>query len=309
MIRTVDLTKEYDGLRAVDSLNLEVKRGEVFGFLGPNGAGKSTTILMLGAMIEPTRGTCYIGDFEVTRNPLEVKKITGYLPERPGFYDHLDAERNLDYFARFYGMSEDERRRRIEEVLEVVGLEEARRKKVGEFSRGMIQRLALAQALLNDPEVLLLDEPTSGIDPQGALEFRRIIKELEREGKTILFSSHILSEVKEVCRRIGIISKGRLLAVGTPEEIQKQMGEENYRIIVEPLPEELKLEHDDILKIERDGQRGIIEAKSDIREFISEVFIERRIKLRELRLEMPSLEEIFMKVIQESEVDENASGS
>ncbi|MBC7109879.1 MAG: ABC transporter ATP-binding protein [Archaeoglobi archaeon] len=309
MIRTVDLTKEYDGVIAVDSLNLEVKRGEVFGFLGPNGAGKSTTILMLGAMIEPTRGTCYIGDFEVTRNPLEVKRITGYLPERPGFYDHLDAERNLDYFARFYGMSEDERRRRIEEVLEVVGLEEARRKKVGEFSRGMIQRLALAQALLNDPEVLLLDEPTSGIDPQGALEFRRIIKELEREGKTILFSSHILSEVREVCRRIGIISKGRLLAVGTPEEIQRQMGEEHYRIIVEPLPEELKLEHDDILKIERDGQRGIIEAKSDIREFISEVFIERRIKLRELRLEMPSLEEIFMKVIQESEVDENASGS
>ncbi|MDI3502209.1 MAG: type transport system ATP-binding protein [Archaeoglobi archaeon] len=309
MIRTVNLTKEYDGIRAVDSLNLEVRKGEVFGFLGPNGAGKSTTILMLGAMIEPTSGTCYIGDFEVTRNPLEVKKITGYLPERPGFYEHLDAEGNLDYFARFYSMSEEERRRRIKEVLEIVGLEDARRKKVGEFSRGMIQRLALAQALLNDPEVLLLDEPTSGIDPQGALEFRRIIKELEREGKTILFSSHILSEVREVCGRIGIISKGRLVAVGTPDEIRRQMGEENYRIIVEPLPENLKLEHEDILRIERDGSRAVIEAKSDIREFISGVLMENRVKLRELRLEMPSLEELFMKVIYESEVDENAPGS
>jgi len=308
MIKTVELTKVYDGVRAVDSLNLEVRKGEVFGFLGPNGAGKSTTILMLGAMIEPTSGTCYIGDFEVTRSPLEVKKITGYLPERPGFYDHLDARGNLDYFARFYGMGEEERKRRIEEVLEVVGLREVR-KRVGEYSRGMIQRLALAQALLNDPEVLLLDEPTSGIDPQGALEFRRIIKELEKEGKTILFSSHILSEVKEVCRRIGIISKGKLLAVGTPEEIQKQMGEEHYRIIVEPLPENIRIEHEDVLKIQRDGDRAVIEAKSDIREFISEIFIENRIKLRELRLEMPSLEELFMKVIYEGEVEEDASSS
>jgi ABC-2 type transport system ATP-binding protein len=285
-----------------------VKKGEVFGFLGPNGAGKSTTILMLGAMIEPTSGTCYIGDFEVTRNPIEVKKITGYLPERPGFYDHLDARRNLDYFARFYRMTEEERRRRIEKVLEIVGLENVR-KKVGEYSRGMIQRLALAQALLNDPEVLLLDEPTSGIDPQGTLEFRRIIKELEKEGKTIFFSSHILSEVREVCKRIGIISKGRLLAVGTPEEIQRQMGEEHYRIIVEPFPRTLRIDHDDIIKIEHDRDRAVIEAKSDIREFISEIFIENRIRLRELRLEMPSLEELFMKVIYESEVEEDASSS
>jgi ABC-2 type transport system ATP-binding protein len=220
MIKTENLTKVYNGNKAVDSLNLEIAEGNVFGFLGPNGAGKSTTILMLVGMIEPTEGKCIINDIEVARNPLKVKEIIGYLPENVGFYGNMTAEQNLDYFARFYAtMDANERKKRIGELLELVQLDGVSQK-VGGYSRGMTQRLGLAQALLNNPEVIFLDEPTSNLDPEGVLQIRQTLKKLSDEGKTIFFSSHILAEVAQVCKTICILSNGTLIERGTLEEIK-----------------------------------------------------------------------------------------
>jgi len=301
MIKTENLTKVYNGNKAVDSLNLEIAEGDIFGFLGPNGAGKSTTILMLVGMIEPSEGKCFINGIEVARNPLKVKEIIGYLPEDVGFYGNMTAVQNLDYFARFYAaMDANERKKRIGELLELVQLNGVSQK-VGGYSRGMNQRLGLAQALLNDPEVLFLDEPTANLDPEGVFQYRKLTKQLSDEGKTIFISSHILSEVSKVCKTIGIISKGTLIARGTLEELKKELGRvraENLRIIVEtvePLPE---IEHEDIISAEysENKRKAIIEAKSDIRDYISSSLFEKGVKVKELRAEEPTLEDVFMSV-------------
>jgi ABC-2 type transport system ATP-binding protein len=300
MIKTENLTKVYNGNTAVDSLNLEIAEGDIFGFLGPNGAGKSTTILMLVGMIEPTGGKCIINDIEVARNPLKVKEIIGYLPEDVGFYGNMTAEQNLDYFARFYAMDANERKNRIEELLELVKLNGVSQK-VGEYSRGMNQRLGLAKALLNDPEVLFLDEPTANLDPEGVFQYRELIKQLSDEGKTVFVSSHILSEVSKVCKTIGIISKGRLIANGTLEELKNELGRveaENKRILVEtvePMPE---IEHEDIITAEynENKRRVIIESKSDVRDYISSCLFEKGVKIKEMRMEEPTLEDVFLSV-------------
>ncbi len=301
MIRTENLTKVYNGNKAVDGLNLEIAEGDIFGFLGPNGAGKSTTILMLVGMIEPTEGKCIINDIEVARNPLKVKGIIGYLPEDVGFYGNMTAEQNLDYFARFYAaMDANERKKRIEELLELVQLDGVSQK-VGGYSRGMNQRLGLAQALLNDPEVLFLDEPTANLDPEGVFQYRELTKQLSDEGKTIFISSHILAEVSKVCNTIGIISKGTLIARGTLEELKNELGRagtENLRIIVEavePLPE---ITHEDIISAEysEDKRKVIIEAKSDLRDYISSELFEKGVKIKEMRMEEPTLEDVFLSV-------------
>ena len=300
MIKTENLTKVYNGNKAVDSLNLEIAEGDIFGFLGPNGAGKSTTILMLVGMIEPTGGKCIINDIEVARNPLKVKEIIGYLPEDVGFYGTMTAEQNLDYFARFYAMDANERKNRIEELLELVKLNGVSQK-VGEYSRGMNQRLGLAKALLNDPAVLFLDEPTANLDPEGVFQYRELIKQLSDEGKTVFVSSHILSEVSKVCKTIGIISNGRLIANGTLEELKNELGRveaENKRILVEtvePMPE---IEHEDIITAEYNEtkRRVIIESKSDVRDYISSCLFEKGVKIKEMRMEEPTLEDVFLSV-------------
>ena len=301
MIRTENLTKVYNGNKAVDGLNLEIAEGDIFGFLGPNGAGKSTTILMLVGMIEPTGGKCIINEIEVARNPLKIKAIIGYLPEDVGFYGNMTAEQNLDYFARFYAaMDANERKKRIGELLELVQLDGVSQN-VGGYSRGMNQRLGLAQALLNDPEVLFLDEPTANLDPEGVFQYRELTKQLSDEGKTIFISSHILAEVSKVCNTIGIISKGTLIARGTLEELKNELGRagtENLRIIVEavePLPE---ITHEDIISAEysETKRKVIIEAKSDLRDYISSELFEKGVKIKEMRMEEPTLEDVFLSV-------------
>ncbi len=298
MIKTENLTKVYNGNKAVDSLNLEIAGGDIFGFLGPNGAGKSTTILMLVGMIEPTEGKCIINDIEVARNPLKVKEIIGYLPENVGFYGNMTAEQNLDYFARFYAMDANERKKRIEELLELVQLDGVSQK-VGGYSRGMTQRLGLAQALLNNPEVIFLDEPTSNLDPEGVLQIRQTLKKLSDEGKTIFFSSHILAEVAQVCNTIGIISNGTLIERGTLDEIKTKLDvRKTVKIIVETTNEDMpKIEHEKIINVEYKGRRAVIEAKSDIREHISMYLLENNIGIKELRIEAPTLEDVFMESV------------
>lgn len=296
MIRTENLTKVYNGKPAVDGLNLEVGEGEVFGFLGPNGAGKSTTILMLTGMIEPTAGRCFVDGIEVANDPLAVKKIIGYLPEDVGFYGNLTGEQNLDYFARFYDMNAADRKERIAEILRLVHLDGVTQK-AGEYSRGMKQRLGLAQALINDPKVLFLDEPTANLDPEGVREYRDLVTRLAGEGKTVFVSSHILSEVRAVCRTVGLLAAGRLVAQGTIDEVARTLaspGGETFRIVVETAEDLPDLSDPDIIEFERDGNRAVIQAKSDIRERLAAAIAEEGLHIREIRLEEPSIEDAFM---------------
>ena len=298
MIRTENLTKMYNGNKAVDSLNLEIAEGDIFGFLGPNGAGKSTTILMLVGLIEPSGGKCIINEIEVARNPLKVKEIIGYLPENVGFYGNMTAEQNLDYFARFYPIDADERKKRIGELLELVQLDGVSQK-VGGYSRGMTQRLGFAQALLNNPDVIFLDEPTTNLDPEGVLQLRQTLKKLSDEGKTIFFSSHILAEVAQVCNTIGIISNGTLIERGTLEEVKTKLDvRKTVKIIVEATNEDMpKIEHENIINVEYKGRRAVIEAKTDIREDISMYLLENNVGIKELRIEEPTLEDVFMESV------------
>lgn len=207
------LTKKYGQFTAVDNLNLCIRKGEIFGLLGPNGAGKSTTILMMLGLTDPTSGTVEVCGINSTTHPIDVKRKVGYLPEDVGFYDDMTGPENLVYTARLNGIPPKEARENALELLAKVGLSGQEKKKTGKFSRGMRQRLGLADVLIKRPEVIILDEPTSGIDPAGVQEFMELIRRLSREeGLTVLFSSHHLDQVQKVCDRVGLFGKGKLLA-------------------------------------------------------------------------------------------------
>lgn len=224
VIETIGLTKQYDSTIAVDHLNLTVRKGEVFGLLGPNGAGKSTTILMMLGLTEPSEGSVSVCGIDSTRNPTGVKKRVGYLPEDVGFYDDLSGLENLIYTARLNGFSYEESKFKASQLLHRVGLRNDYNKKTGKYSRGMRQRLGLADVLIKDPEVIILDEPTSGIDPQGVKDFLNLIVQLSREDEiTVLFSSHNLHQVQQVCDRVGLFIKGKLIAVGDIKSLSKEL--------------------------------------------------------------------------------------
>ena len=225
IIETKDLTKKYEKFVAVDSLNLAVKQGEVFGLLGPNGAGKTTTILMLLGLTEPTSGRVKVLGFNPARQPLSVKSRAGYIPDQVGFYDELTARENLVYIARLNGLSRQESGKRINEALDKVGLTEVADKSVKTFSRGMRQRLGVADVLIKNPQLIIMDEPTQGLDPELAREFLQLIRELANAGITILLSSHLLYQVQEVCDRVGLFHQGHMVLEGTVTELaQKVLG-------------------------------------------------------------------------------------
>lgn len=224
VIEISDLTKKYGSYTAVDQLNLTLEKGEIFGLLGPNGAGKSTTILMLMGLSEPHSGNVQVCGINPERYPIEVKKKVGYLPEDIGFYDDLTGLENLLYTARLNGMSDKDAHEKATSLLARVGLADEAEKKAGKYSRGMRQRLGLADVLVKTPEVIILDEPTLGIDPAGVKEFLQLIVQLSREeGITVLFSSHHLHQVQQVCDRVGIFVKGKLLAEGNVSSLAKQL--------------------------------------------------------------------------------------
>lgn len=301
IIRAEHLTKAYDGVKAVDGLDLTVEKGEVFGFIGPNGAGKTTTIGMMVGLIEPSAGKCFIRDVDVTHNPMEAKRITGYLPDGVGFYSNLTACQNLKYFSKFYDMKESDADKRIGELLKYVGLDKVE-KPVGSYSRGMKQRLGLAQALLNDPEVIFLDEPTSGLDPQGVIQIRNMIIELSKEGKTIFFSSHILDEVRHVCNTIGIISNGKLIAKGTPDEVRKKMSRnEDVTIIVQVIGDMPRLADPRIKEAIYNNGSAVVKATEDIRDSISGELFSKGLHIRELHVEDRSLEDVFLETVYRGE--------
>ncbi|NLV19962.1 MAG: ABC transporter ATP-binding protein [Bacteroidetes bacterium] len=215
VIEFAGLTKKYGSFTAVDHLNLSIDEGEIFGLLGPNGAGKSTTILMMLGLTEPTYGTVKVCGINSTTNPVEVKRKTGYLPEDVGFYDDYTGFENLIYSARLNGIPDKEAKEKVKYILDRVGLSEEINKKAGKYSRGMRQRLGLADVLIKDPSVIILDEPTLGIDPKGISEFLELILKLSREEKsTVLLSSHHLHQVQKICDRVGIFVEGKLIAEG-----------------------------------------------------------------------------------------------
>ncbi|HSL97136.1 MAG TPA: ABC transporter ATP-binding protein, partial [Candidatus Deferrimicrobiaceae bacterium] len=232
-IATRRLTKRYEDLVAVDALDLEIRAGEIFGLLGQNGAGKTTTILMLLGLTEPTRGAARVVGFDPTRKPLEVKRRVGYLPDSVGFYEGMTGRENLRYTARLNGLAAREADGRIAEVLDQVGMTARADTKVETYSRGMLQRLGIADALVKAPAVLILDEPTAAIDPIGVAEILDLLRSLVRDrGISILLSSHLLTQVQSVCDRVGIFAAGRLIGVGTVPELAARFGEATARVEV-----------------------------------------------------------------------------
>jgi ABC-2 type transport system ATP-binding protein len=232
IIELIDLTKKYGSFTAVDHLNLQIRKGEIFGLLGPNGAGKSTTILMMLGLTEPTSGSARVCGIDPTSNPIEVKRKVGYLPEDVGFYPGRTGIENLMFTAMLNRLSGREAKLKVGQTLDRVGLSDAAIKKTGKYSRGMLQRLGLADVLIKNPEVIILDEPTMGIDPNGIREFLELIVRLSREeGLTVLFSSHDLHQVQKVCDRVGLFVSGRLLAEGNIQALSRKLFEKSPYII------------------------------------------------------------------------------
>lgn len=231
MVDIKGLTKKYGSFVALNNLNLSLDEGVVFGFVGANGAGKSTTFSILATLLSPTSGDAFINGKSVVREPKEVRKLIGYMPDFFGVYDQLKADEYLDFYGASYGLSADERKVLIPQLLELVNLTHKRYEYVDLLSRGMKQRLCLARSLIHDPKVLILDEPASGLDPRARIEMRDILKHLKSMGKTILISSHILPELAEMCDEIGVIDNGKLIAHGNVAAIQEQL-QGDKRVIV-----------------------------------------------------------------------------
>ncbi len=223
MIETVDLTKKYGDFFALESLTLKLERGDLFGFIGPNGAGKTTTIRILSTLLSPTWGEAYVCGHSIYTHPREIRRAIGYMPDIFGVYDDMKVIEYLEFFAAAYRIAGAARRQVAERSLELVDLVSKRDELVTSLSRGMTQRLGLARVLLHDPEVLLLDEPASGLDPRARIEMRGLLKRLQGMGKTILVSSHILPELADICNRVGIIEYGRLLACGDVQDLLTQV--------------------------------------------------------------------------------------
>jgi ABC-2 type transport system ATP-binding protein len=234
IVKTTGLTKRYDHQIAVDQVSFQVMEGEIFGFLGPNGAGKSTTLLMLLGLSDPTEGSAEVCGLDPRKRAIEVKRLVGYLPENVGFYNDLDAVQSLQYIADLSGMEKKKIQSSIDEVLTTVGLTENATKKVGAYSRGMKQRLGVAEVLLKNPKVMFLDEPTLGLDPDGALKLVELIQSLNQERRmTVLLSSHNLHQVQKISHRVGIMIRGKMVAEGSIEALAREkfgLGDEQYSL-------------------------------------------------------------------------------
>ncbi|PWH19360.1 MAG: ABC transporter ATP-binding protein [Anaerolineae bacterium] len=305
VIETVNLTKKYDGFTAVNNLNLRVEKGEVFGLLGPNGAGKTTTILMLLGLTDPTSGKVTVLGMDPTRKTLSVKSRVGYIPDTVGFYDELTARENLIYIAKLNGLSGASAYQRIDEVLARVGLLDVADQRVGTYSRGMRQRLGVADVLIKQPQLIIMDEPTQGLDPERAREFLQMIRSLKEEGITILLSSHLLHQVQIVCDRVGLFHRGRMVLEGTVQELAKKVLGRAYRVVIEAegdsqailralesVPGQVGVRH-------LEGSRYEVQAESDIRPEVARAVVQSGARLLGLDVEAQSLDEIYARYFEE----------
>jgi ABC-2 type transport system ATP-binding protein len=309
VIQTHNLSKTYDGFKAVRELNLQVGEGEVYGLLGPNGAGKTTTILMLLGLTEPSSGQVRVLGMDPARRPLQVKARVGYLPEQVGFYNELTARENLIYIAKLNGLSREEGYRRIDEVLKRVGLGKSTDQKVGTFSRGMHQRLGVAEVLLKRPRLIIMDEPTQGLDPERAREYLGIIRELKAEGITILLCSHLLHQVQAVCDRVGLFQQGQLALEGSVAELARQVLGRAYQVILEVdgEPEAIQAALEALpgaINVRHDGERIYeIETESDLRADAARAVVGAGGELWKLDVEAQNLEDIYAHYFEEAPDD------
>lgn len=307
VIETEGLSKYYDGFAAVERVDLAVAAGEVFGLLGPNGSGKTTTILMLLGLTEPSAGRVRVLGLDPARRPLSVKARVGYLPDQVGFYEGLTARENVRYIARLNGLSAEEREGRIEEAVERIGLRSAIDRPVGAFSRGMQRRLGVAEVLLKNPEIIIMDEPTVGLDPEAARVFLRIINDLKQDGITILLSSHLLHQVQAVCDRVALFHKGRIVLQGTVPELARRVLGGAYHVVVQAEGEQEALQRalealPGVTGVSLEGpERYVLEARADLRPEAAEAIVEAGGRLRSLAVEEPSLDDIYNRYFEEGE--------
>jgi len=307
IVETIDLTKTYANTTVVDRLNLRIEEGDIFGFLGPNGAGKTTTILMLLGLTEPSSGTARICGYNSTREPLKVKRLTGYIPENVGFYEDLTAGYNLTYTGRLNGFPDKVVRKRVSEALDIVGLSESADQIVGEFSRGMKQRLAIADMLVKMPKVAILDEPTSGIDPQGIVHMLDLIAKISKEKKmTVIMSSHQLYQVQRICKHVGILSQGKLVTEGSLAQMEKEApGGGRFRIEIKLV--EITSALIDCIKrikgvanVERREDSLLVSCSEDLRAQIAKAIVEADGLLVEMKIQSFTLEDIYLKHLKEA---------
>lgn len=303
VIQTRGLTKRYGSFVAVDHLDLTVRRGEVFGLLGPNGAGKTTTILMLLGLTDPSDGEVRVLGLDPSRQPLSVKARVGYLPDQIGFYDDLTARENLNYIARLNGLRRDEARVRIDAALAQMGLHDVADRRVATYSRGMRQRLGVAEVLIKRPQLIIMDEPTLGLDPEAAREFLQTILALKEQGITIMLSSHLLHQVQAVCDRVGLFYRGKLALEGTVPDLARRVLGGAYRVRVEadgPALDQALRALPGVIEVRRsDGRIYELEATQDLRPEAARAVVQAGGRLFALHAETPSLEEIYARYFQE----------
>jgi ABC-2 type transport system ATP-binding protein len=302
VIAARDLTKRYGKVSVVDAVNFDIARGEVFGLLGPNGAGKTTTILMMLGLTEVSSGGVGVLGLDPVRSPLQVKRRVGYLPDTVGFYDHLTATENLVYVAKLMGLSRTRRTQRIAEALRRVRLVEVANKRVATFSRGMRQRLGLAEIIVKRAEIAILDEPTSGLDPQATLEFLDLIRELKADGVTVLLSSHMLDQVQRVCDRVALFQAGRIVAMGSVADLSVQVLGAGFVVEVEAEGAGIARRLEAIPGVTNvetlAADRFRMTADRDVRPDAARAVVAANGLLRRLSVDEPSLEAIYSRYFQ-----------
>jgi ABC-2 type transport system ATP-binding protein len=301
-VHTVGLTRLYGTLAALQGLNLTINKGDLFGFIGSNGAGKTTTLRILATFLAPTLGSASIFGLDVVRQGEKVRHVIGYMPDFFGVYKDMEVTEYLDFFAACYKIPSAKRARTVADVLELVGLSEKKGSLIGALSRGMQQRLGLARVLIHEPQLLLLDEPASGLDPRARIEMMAVLQELQRLGKTIIISSHILSELQTLCNRVGIIEKGQLLYSGPVQGVREHVGKGRLvyvRVTTDPQKAvELLKTHPEVSDAEAiDGEIKVtlLNAETD-HSLVAEVLVRGGAKLTELREDELGLEEVFMRM-------------
>ncbi len=311
MIEVKNVTKKYGNFLAVDNISFTVKDGEVVGFLGPNGAGKSTTMNMITGFIEPTEGTIIVNGYDVLKKPISAKKQIGYMPEGVPLYSDLTVKEFVNYMAELKRVPRKEKKEKVEKALEQTGIKDVEKKLIRNLSRGYKQRVSLAGALIGDPEVIILDEPTVGLDPKQITEIRKLIKDLGKE-HTVILSSHILSEVSQICERVIIINKGRIIAIDTPENLEKKTQEKNVLLLTvedknnymknlqKDLPEMLECK---LIKNNDDGTMQYMiksEADIDLRKNLFDILPKNNVTIFELKKAEKSLEDAFITIVDEN---------
>ena len=307
VISVSNLTKFYGDFKAVDSVSFTVDKGTVYGYLGPNGAGKSTTIRTMLGLLKPNQGEVQIRGVNPTKDPVQALQCLGYAPELPNLQAFFTGKQLLDFIGKIFKLTTQDRKKRIKQLLELVGLKEWENKKIGKYSKGMVQRLSIALALINDPMVLIMDEPTIGLDPEAKTQFRNLFTTLSKQGKTIFLSSHLLDEVQRICTHVGMINKGKMVFTGSIGQVletftQQWVVEAELEKVTKTIVSSLKkFGYVEDVKVEENRLRIKLKEKKDLRgEISSEIFKQKGVILS-LNLHKITLEDAYMRALKEGQ--------